>query len=188
MVRKNFIRIIGNHNTKESGMDINHNMFWKATSILLFFSLLTLSCSSPLKEKIYVKDSHSNSKPWEAYIEHISLDLSVDFEEKVISGKASLLINNKKSVNKLHLDVWGLKIDRITLGKDESPATYVLGEFVELHGSPLVVNITPETKTVNIYYATRPDAEGLDWVSVVQTAGGVHPFMYTQSQSILAPP
>jgi len=186
MVRKNFIRIIGNHNTKESGMEINHNMFWKATSILLFFSLLTLSCSSPLKEKIYVKDSHSNSKPWEVDIEHISLNLVVDFDKKIISGKATLFINNKKGVDRLYLDAWGLKIDRITLGKAQSPTTFVIGKFVKFHGSPLVVDITAQTKTVNIYYSTSPDAEGLDWVTPEQTAGGVYPFLYTQSQAILA--
>ncbi|MEE9215791.1 MAG: leukotriene A4 hydrolase C-terminal domain-containing protein, partial [Thermodesulfobacteriota bacterium] len=167
-------------------MDINHNMFWKATSILLFFSLLTLSCSSPLKEKIYVKDSHSNSKPWEVDIEHISLNLTVDFDKKIISGKATLFINNKKGVDRLYLDAWGLKIDRITLGKAQSPTTFVIGKFVKLHGSPLIVDITAQTKTVNIYYSTSPDAEGLDWVTPEQTAGGVYPFLYTQSQAILA--
>ncbi len=167
-------------------MEINHNMFWKATSILLFFSLLTLSCSSPLKEKIYVKDSHSNSKPWEVDIEHISLNLTVDFDKKIISGKATLFINNKKGVDRLYLDAWGLKIDSITLGKAQSPTTFVIGKFVKFHGSPLVVDITAQTKTVNIYYSTSPDAEGLDWVNPEQTAGGVYPFLYTQSQAILA--
>ncbi len=167
-------------------MDINHNMFWKATSILLFFSLLTLSCSSPLKEKIYVKDSHSNSKPWEVDIEHISLNLAVDFDKRIISGKATLFINNKKGVDRLYLDAWGLKIDSITLGKAQSPTTFVIGKFVKLHGSPLIVDITAQTKTVNIYYSTSPDAEGLDWVTPEQTAGGVYPFLYTQSQAILA--
>ena len=167
-------------------MEINHNMFWKATSILLFFSLLTLSCSSPLKEKIYVKDSHSNSKPWEVDIEHISLNLVIDFDKKIISGKATLFINNKKGVDRLYLDAWGLKIDSITLGKAQSPTTFVIGKFVKFHGSPLVVDITAQTKTVNIYYSTSPDAEGLDWVTPEQTAGGVYPFLYTQSQAIQA--
>ena len=181
-------------------MDIKFNFKLKFISLSLFIPFLALSCftSSATKtvkhtdivktinEKIYVKDSHSNSKPWEANIEHISLDLSVDFEEKVISGKATLSIRNIKGVDKLFLDAWGLKIDKITLGKNESPTTYELGEFVELHGSPLVVNITPETKTVNIYYATSPDAKGLDWVPPIQTAGGVEPFMYTSSEPILA--
>ena len=180
------------------GIKINFNL--KFILLSLFISLLTMSCFSgtatktdkhtdmarTMNEKIYVKDSHSNSRPWEANIEHISLDLSVDFEEKVISGKATLSINNKEAVNKLYLDAWGLTIDRITLGEDESPATYELGDFVELHGSALVVDITPETKTVNIYYATSPDAQGLDWVPPIQTAGGIEPFMYTQSQAILA--
>ena len=167
-------------------MEINHKMFWKATSIFLFFSFLMLSCSSPLKEKIYVKDTHSNSKPWEVDIEHISLNLVIDFDKKIISGKATLFINNKKGVDRLYLDAWGLKIDRITLGKAQSPTTFVIGKFVKFHGSPLVVDITAQTKTVNIYYSTSPDAEGLDWVTPEQTAGGVYPFLYTQSQAILA--
>jgi len=166
----------------------------------IFISLLTLSCSSSyssktekhtdmaetMNENNYVKDSHSNSRPWEVVIEHISLDLAVDFEEKIISGRATLSINNRKAVNKLYLDAWGLTIDRITLGENEIPTTFELGDHVSLHGSPLIVDIKAETKTVNIYYSTSPDAEGLDWVAPVQTAGGVEPFMYTQSQAILA--
>ncbi|MEE9449651.1 MAG: hypothetical protein V3V72_06320, partial [Ignavibacteriaceae bacterium] len=133
-----------------------------------------------------MKDSHSNSKPWEVDIEHISLNLAVDFDKRIISGKATLFINNKKGVDRLYLDAWGLKIDSITLGKAQSPTTFVIGKFVKLHGSPLVVDITARTKTVNIYYSTSPDAEGLDWVTPEQTAGGVYPFLYTQSQAILA--
>jgi len=181
-------------------LKINYNLFGKITSIMLLFSLLTLSCSkssttkmdnnydmaNTMNEKVYVKDSHSNSKPWEANIEHISLDLVVDFGEKVISGKATLSISNNKGVDKLYLDAWALTIDRITLGKNESPTNYEIGEFLELHGSPLIVDITPETKLVNLYYATSPNAGALDWVPPIQTAGGVEPFMYTQSQAILA--
>ncbi len=181
-------------------MDFKFNFKLKLISLSLLFSLLTLSCFSSsatktakhadivttIYEKVYVKDSHSNSKPWEANIEHISLDLTVDFEEKVISGKATLSISNNKGVDKLYLDAWGLKIDKITLGNNESPTSFEIGDFVKLHGSPLIVDITAETKTVNIYYATSPDAEGLDWVAPIQTAGGVEPFMYTSSEPILA--
>ena len=181
-------------------MDNIYRFFGKASALLLMFPLLTLSCFShsttkmdkhtdmaeTSNEKVYVKDSHSNSKPWEANIEHISLDLTVDFEEKVISGKATLSISNNIGVDKLYLDAWGLEIDKITLGENENPTAFEIGDFVELHGSPLIVDITAETKTVNIYYATSQDAGGLDWVAPVQTAGGIEPFMYTQSQSILA--
>ena len=181
-------------------MDVKYNFKSKLISLSLFFSLLTLSCfsSSAIKtdnhadiattinEKVYVNDSHSNSKPWEVNIEHLSLDLTVDFEEKVISGQASLSISNNMGVDKLYLDAWGLKIDKITLGENENPTTFEIGDFVKLHGSPLIVDITAETKTVNIYYATSPDAGGLDWVAPIQTAGGVEPFMYTTSEPILA--
>ena len=187
-------------NTRENGLDIKINFKSKFIFLSLLISLLTVSCYSssatktdkhtdmtkPMNKKIYVKDSHSNSKPWEVNIEHISLDLSVDFEEEVLSGKATLFISNNMGVTKLFLDAWGLKIEKITLGKDETPTSFENGDFVELHGSPLIVDITAQTKTVNIYYATAPDARGLDWVPPIQTAGGVEPFMYTQSQAILA--
>ena len=181
-------------------MNITFKLKLRFIALSIFISILTLSCFSgsatktvthsdtPHKtnEKIFVKDAHSFSKPWEANIEHISLDLNIDFEEKIISGKAILSINNKKAVNTLHLDSWDLKIEKITLGKEESPTTFEIGEFVKLHGSPLIVNIMPETKTVNIYYATSPSAGGLDWVAPIQTAGGVEPFMYTVAEPILA--
>ena len=53
-------------------------------------------------------------------------------------------------------------------------------------GKPLVVDITPETKKVNVYYQTSPKAEALQWLNPQQTAGKKQPFLFTQSQAILA--
>ncbi|MCX6352970.1 MAG: M1 family metallopeptidase, partial [Bacteroidetes bacterium] len=53
-------------------------------------------------------------------------------------------------------------------------------------GKPLRVSITPETKTITIFYHTSPDAAAVQWLSPNQTAGGKQPFMFTQSQAILA--
>jgi len=46
--------------------------------------------------------------------------------------------------------------------------------------------LKPATKAVNIKYITSPDAEALQWLTPQQTAGKKHPFLFTQSQAILA--
>lgn len=134
----------------------------------------------------YTEDPHSFSRPWEAAVTHISLDLAVDFEKKTLEGKVSLKIKTKEDVRHLYLDTGDLSINSITLGTRETPTEFTLGEKVDLLGQALIIDILPRTSIVNIYYSTSPKSGGLDWVSPVQTAGGKHPFLYTQSQPIFA--
>ena len=134
----------------------------------------------------YTKDPHSFSRPWEAAVTHLSLDLTVDFEKKTLDGKVSLKIKTSGDVRKLYLDTGDLSINSITLGTIETPTEFRLGEKVDLLGQALIIDILPRTSIVNIYYSTSPKSGALDWVSPVQTAGGKHPFLYTQSQPIFA--
>ena len=53
-------------------------------------------------------------------------------------------------------------------------------------GQPLHIDISPEVKEVQIRYHTVPDAEAVQWLSPAQTADKRHPFLFTQSQAILA--
>ena len=50
----------------------------------------------------------------------------------------------------------------------------------------VVIDIKPETKEVNVYYLTTPAAAALQWLEPAQTAGGKRPYLFTQSQAILA--
>lgn len=133
-----------------------------------------------------VRDVHSYARPTEAVVSHVHLDLSVDFDEKRLNGKALLTINNKTGTDRLHLDTRDLAISRITLGEDEKETTFTLGESQPYMGSELEVKIDADTRQVHIYYQTSPEAEALQWLSPAQTAGGKHPFLFTQSQAILA--
>ena len=65
-------------------------------------------------------------------------------------------------------------------------ADFSLGESVPNLGRPLIVNIESETKAVVIYYETDPKAAALQWLEPEQTAGKKKPFLFTQSQAILA--
>ncbi|NIV16635.1 MAG: aminopeptidase, partial [Aliifodinibius sp.] len=48
------------------------------------------------------------------------------------------------------------------------------------------IDITPETKRVNIYYETSPNAPALQWLDHSQTTNGNKSYLFTQSQAILA--
>ena len=56
---------------------------------------------------------------------------------------------------------------------------------MKLLGRPLEIEIAPTTTWVNIDYATKPQAAALQWLTPEQ-AGSPSPFLYTQSESILA--
>ncbi len=129
-------------------------------------------------------ENHSFARPDEVVVEHISLDLNVDFEKRRISGRADLRIRNKSGARHLHLDTRALKINGVTLGRDVE-TRFVLGDEVEPIGRPLIVDILPETKLVSVFYETTDGATGLDWLSPAQTAGGKKPFLFTQGQAIL---
>jgi aminopeptidase N len=131
------------------------------------------------------QDPHSFSRPDEVAVEHLVLDLVVDFNRRQLTGRASLRLTNRTGAGRLHLDTRDLEIRRVTLDDGKAEARFELGDEVKFLGRPLTVEIAPETRWVNIEYATKPAAAALQWLTPEQ-AGSPHPFLYTQSQAILA--
>ncbi len=130
-------------------------------------------------------DPHSFARPDEARVKHLDLDITVDFDKKIISGKATCEIETKNNADKIILDTRDLTIEKILLDKDE-PAIFSLGDSTPFLGKALTVNLKPGTKNVSIFYHTSPDAGALQWLTKEQTAGKTAPFLFTQSQAILA--
>jgi leukotriene-A4 hydrolase len=131
-----------------------------------------------------IMDKHSFAKPHEAVIKHLVLDINVDFKTKIITGKATYLINNITKTNKLFLDTKDLKIAKVELRG--YPTTFKIGEEKPFIGRPLEIEIYPTTDSVTVYYETSPQAEALQWLSAQQTSSKKQPFLFTQSQAILA--
>ncbi|HYH44350.1 MAG TPA: M1 family aminopeptidase, partial [Thermoanaerobaculia bacterium] len=132
-------------------------------------------------------DPHSFARPAQAAVEHLKLDLTVDFPAKKLAGRASLRLANH-GATRLHLDTRDLDIQRVTLGDgttEAKEAKWTLGDVVPHLGQELTVEIIPDTRWVSIDYSTRPEAAALQWLSPEQ-AGGTQPFLFTQSQAILA--
>ncbi|MDQ3396023.1 MAG: aminopeptidase, partial [Bacteroidota bacterium] len=135
--------------------------------------------------KNYIKDDHSFADPNKALVKHLDWDATVDFDKKIISGTASLTIEVFPRAENLILDTKNLKISKVTLNNGEE-AVFHKSQEDKILGAPLIIDIKPSTTKVNIEYSTSPGAEALQWLDPVQTAGGEKPFLFTQSQAILA--
>ncbi|MHB1050382.1 MAG: M1 family metallopeptidase [Bacteroidota bacterium] len=153
---------------------------------IIFLLIIFSTVTSTAQNKTMGTDFHSFSNSAEVTVTHIDLDLSVNFDQKTLSGKATVLIDNKKRTKKLILDTRGLSVEKVGLDEKETPAVFTLGEEVKFLGRPLTITITPKTKSVTIHYKTSPDAGALQWLAPSQTSGKEKPFLFTQSQAILA--
>jgi aminopeptidase N len=130
-------------------------------------------------------DPHSFSHPEEVAVEHLKLDLTVDFAKHQLTGRASLRLHNSTGATRLVLDTHDLDIHQVTLDSGKTAAKFKLGDEVKILGRPLEIEITPTTTWVNVDYTTSPQAAAVQWLTPEQ-AGSSSPFLYTQSESILA--
>lgn len=130
-------------------------------------------------------NNHSYSNFDSITIKHIHLDLSVDFNKKRLVGKAVLDIINPSTCHYLILDTRHLDIQKVKLN-DSAETAWSMTEDQNHFGQALVIELSKNTQSVAVYYKTQPDAEALMWLEPEQTFGKQHPFMFTQSQAILA--
>jgi len=153
----------------------------------LFLTAVIFGCQPEAKQEVIImeQDPHSFSKPSDARVTHLNWKAKVDFTTKTIEAVASWNITAAESSKAIIFDTKELSIEKVTLN-DSEPADYSAGETNHLLGKSLTVSIKPDTKTVNIFYKTNPGAEALQWLLPQQTAGKEHPFLFTQSQAILA--
>ena len=147
----------------------------------LFTALLFTSCGA--KKDLRV-DKHSFSEPHNVRTTHLDLDVKVDFETERISGIANYTIENINGSKELILDANELRIDKVTSGGKD--CAFKLTEKDSILGQGLIIEIEKGAKQVAIHYQSAPNSKALQWLNPKQTAGKKHPFLFTQSQAILA--
>ncbi|HXE65567.1 MAG TPA: M1 family metallopeptidase [Rhodanobacteraceae bacterium] len=132
-------------------------------------------------------DRHSYAQPDEVVINHIDLDLKVDFTHKQLDGVAMLTLDWKNAAgHDLVLDTGNLKIASIEAvdGKGQTRALkYQLAAPVPNMGSKLTIAAPKHPHEVRIAYTTSPDASGLQWLTAAQTADKKLPFLFSQSEA-----
>ncbi len=158
-------------------------------SVALLFVLTTVMCckQNDRKTEQLVIDPHSYAEPQHVSVKHLDLILEVEFDKQLINGIATWTIENHTQYDEVVFDTKGLTVHKVILDDAENEEPFfALGDEDEILGQPLSIQIKPGTRKVSIYYTTSQNAEALQWVTPLQTFGKEHPFLYTQSQAILA--
>ena len=140
------------------------------------------------------KDYFSFANAGQFITDHLSLDLTVDFEASELRGTATLELRRvDPAATEVVLDTRDLTIEGAVFADDAKSvaADFRLGEPHVILGTPLTVAVPAALRSASnlvlkISYRTSPDATALQWLPPGLTAGGEHPFLFSQSQAIHA--
>ncbi len=129
-------------------------------------------------------DPHSYADGAQPRVVHLGLDLAADFDRRVLSGTAVLTLASAGD-GVLDLDTKGLSIHEVRTESGGAVA-FSLADEEPILGRRLSLALPAGTRRVAIRYETSPEAVALQWLDPAQTAGGKHPFLYSQCQAIHA--
>ncbi|HEX6892538.1 MAG TPA: M1 family aminopeptidase/hydrolase, partial [Chryseolinea sp.] len=155
---------------------------------LILSLVASLICCQPPDEKEIENmqpDPHSFSVPDKAKVTHLRWNANVDFSLKVIEATAEWDIQFRPGVHEIVLDTKGVLIKEVRTN-GEQQTNFTLDKIDPLLGQALRIPIKEDTKSISISYETQVGAEALQWLGSHQTDGKKQPFLFTQSQAILA--
>ncbi|WP_426058979.1 M1 family metallopeptidase [Hymenobacter sp. B1770] len=144
--------------------------------------------SPPASPVALPADPHSFASGSPVRVQHLALDLTVDFDNRTLAGSATWQLANPEAGSEVILDTRDLAIEaveRLDAAGNATPADFSLGTASSTLGQALHVSLAPDTTALRIHYRTAPTAAALQWLAPAQTAG-TQPFLFTQSQAILA--
>lgn len=168
--------------------------------VLFLLAVITTACDSqqpPPQTEAYdpSRDYFSFANTRDFASRHLELDLLVDFDRERLSGHAVLHMERlNPEAEQIILDTRNLQIQSVSLLlAEQAPMAldYRIGPSDPVMGQPLAIDLprtaaTLDSLRLRIDYHTSPGASALKWLPKELTAGGEHPFMFTQSQSIHA--
>ncbi len=168
------------------------------SSALVVVTLAVSSCTqneTSVSDGDLARDYFTFANTGQIVTEHLELDLTVDFDAEQLYGSAILHLRRADSdAQSIVLDTRDLTIEgaSFVLSSGEPIiAEYSFGETDAVMGTPLIVNIPVDLRSesnfsLKIDYRTSPRSTALQWLPPKLTAGGEHPFLFSQSQAIHA--
>ncbi len=165
----------------------------RITLSITIFTLGVSACSQETYDPSHDYFSFANTDQF--ITRHLDLDLTVDFSAEQLHGSAILHMNRIDwRATEITLDSRGLRIDDVNValpGGPMLPAEFRFGEEHSIKGTPVTVSLPADFRPdsefrIKLDYGTGRDASALQWLPPELTAGGKHPFMFTQSQAIHA--
>jgi len=131
-------------------------------------------------------DPHSYFDDTHPRVASLDLVATIDFDARRLRAVATLsFVAPVAADGPVDLDSRGLSVDSVTT-PDGKPLAWELGATDPVLGERLRVTVPPGVTGVAVRYQTAPDASALQWLAPSMTAGGVHPFVFSQCQAIHA--
>ncbi|KAJ1633979.1 hypothetical protein T492DRAFT_977327 [Pavlovales sp. CCMP2436] len=135
-------------------------------------------------------DSSSASNPAEVALEHLGLTLDVDFAASKLRALASWRgrVVAEQGAAAVVLDAKKLEVSAMLVNGEA--VTFTLGEESELFGCPLKVPLPEALQAhgsrfeLQVHSEAGPSLSAVQWLPAEQTAGKVHPYLFTQCQAI----
>ena len=129
-------------------------------------------------------DPHSYTDDRHAHVRSLAWEARVDFATSTLHATATLQFD-APSAGPLDLDTRGLDVATVTDDRGRTVA-FVVHPVDAILGSRLALVLGEGTRAVIIAYRTAADASALQWLDPAQTAGGAHPYLFSQCQAIHA--
>ncbi|AKQ64826.1 Aminopeptidase [Myxococcus hansupus] len=129
-------------------------------------------------------DPHSYNDSTQPETETLDWRARVDFRTQRLHAEVTHTLK-EASAGPLDLDTRDLEIRDVvdTAGR---PLPYILSPSEPILGSRLRIELPAGLRQFTVRYRTAPHASALQWLTPSQTAGGQHPFLYSQCQAIHA--
>ena len=128
-------------------------------------------------------DPHSHADFSQGRIQHIVFQLEVDFERHELRVTCRYRLE-RPAPGPFDLDTRGLKIHSVRA--EGRAIAFSLGEEDSILGRRLRLRDLRGAPSFEIEFTVPPEARALQWLTPAQTAGGRHPYLFTQCQPINA--
>ena len=129
------------------------------------------------------KDSASYSDLAQGKIKHIDFHIVVDFSTRMLDIEATYELQGPVQ-GSLYLDSYKVDLKQARTNGRELEWEFDTGD--DILGERLHLKGLDGDSTFTLMFRTSPEARALQWLNASQTAGGTHPFLYSQCQAIHA--
>ncbi len=170
-------------------------MKYLVNGLLAAVAVVAIGCGKTEAPETATADIFSFANTTQFVTRHLHLDLDVDFEAQALRGSATLQLERlDDDASRIVLDTRDLDIADVSFlvdGGRRVDTRHSLGDRDDKLGAPLTVEVPTELAgetllSLRIGYGTRPESTALMWLPARLTAGGEHPLVFSQSQSIHA--
>jgi len=129
------------------------------------------------------KDPASYTDLSQGKIKHIHFRIGVDFSTRTLALEATYQMQEPVQ-GSLYLDTFKLGLQEARAGDRELAWEFDAQD--DILGDRLHVQGLEGDSTFTLTFRTSPEARALQWLNASQTAGGSHPFLFSQCQAIHA--